>query len=443
MGINVRLRKGFDIKLAGKALNDITEIPASDIFAVKPTDFQSLTPKLLVKQGDEILAGQALFYDKSNPEINFPSPVSGEVLEIVRGDKRKVLAVKILADKETKNIKVKIPEVLDIDGIRNTIAAANLWPVFRQRPFAVIVDPADTPKAIFVSTFDSAPLAPDLSYVINQNRQAFDKGLEVLNILSGKNLQVGVSGENGLKDIKSGEVNSFSGPHPAGNVGIQIHHVSPVKAGEKVWYVDAQDVVVIGKLFRDGIYDATRIVPITGSEINDPKYLQLKVGQSLSGVYQKLVKGNNVRFIQGNVLSGAMSHPEDYLSFYTSQLTAIPEGDQPEFLGWLLPSAGKLSLSRTFFSWLMPGKIYDLDTNMHGEERAFVMSGQYEKVLPMNIYPVHLLKSILAKDIERMEALGIYEIAEEDFALCEFVCTSKINVQEIVRDGLDLMRSEV
>ena len=443
MGMTVRLRKGFDIKLAGKAAASITDIPATDIFAVKPTDFQSLTPKLLIRQGDEILAGQALFFDKANPDIKFPSPVSGEIVDIVRGDKRKVLEIKILADKSPKNNTTSIPANLDVESVKNVISQANLWPVFRQRPFAIIANPADTPKAIFVSTFDTAPLAPDLGYVIAQNRVAFDKGLAILDILSGQKLHVGVDARQPLEGIKNGEVHQFSGPHPAGNVGIQIHHISPVKIGEVAWYIDAQDVIMLGKLFSTGTYDPSRMIAITGSEINNPEYLNLRIGQSLSAVYEQYVVGNNVRFIQGNVLTGVKSHQEDYLSFYTSQLTAIPEGDEPEFLGWLVPSPKKLSLSRALPSWLMPNKIYKLDTNLHGEERAFVMSGQYEKVLPMNIYPVHLLKSILAKDIERMEALGIYEIAEEDMALCEFVCTSKINVQEIVREGLELMRTEV
>lgn len=441
MGKSIRLKKGYDIKLLGEASKEISEIPAAEVFAVKPTDYLSITPKLVVKVGDEVLAGSSLFFDKKRPDINFPSPVSGEVVEIVRGAKRKVLEVRILADKTTKYVKTAIPAKLGAQNIKDTLLKGNLWSLLRQRPFSIIPSIDENPKGIFVSTFDSAPLAPDLSFVIGQNKAAFDKGLAILSELSSGNLEVGTQAGTSL-GISSGNQNEFSGPHPSGNVGVQIHHVSPIRAGESVWYLDAQDVIVLGEFFNSGEYHADRVVAVTGSEVSSPSYIKVKVGQSLTKLFAEQVSESNVRFIQGNVLSGATSHKEDFLSFYTSQLTVIPEGNKAEFLGWLLPSAKKLSLSRTYFSWLMPNKKYDVDTNTHGEERAFVMSGQYEKVLPMNIMPVQLLKSIMAGDIERMEALGIYEVAEEDLALCEFVCTSKIEVQKIVREGLDLMRTE-
>ncbi|AWV97768.1 Na(+)-translocating NADH-quinone reductase subunit A [Arcticibacterium luteifluviistationis] len=441
MGKSIRLKKGYDIKLLGEASKEISEIPVADIFAVKPTDYLSITPKLVVKEGDEVLAGSSLFFDKKRPEINFPSPVSGEVVEIVRGAKRKVLEIRILADKTSKYAKTPIPTKLEAQNIKDALLKGNLWSLLRQRPFSIIPSIEEQPKAIFVSTFDTAPLAPDLSFVIEQNKIAFDKGLAVLSELSSGNLEVGTEAGSSLS-LSAGTQNEFSGPHPSGNVGVQIHHVSPIKAGETIWYLDAQDVIILGEFFNSGEYHAERLVPITGSEVSTPSYIKAKVGQSLTKLFSEQVSESNVRFIQGNVLSGAISHKEDFLSFYTSQLTVIPEGNKAEFLGWLLPSAKKLSLSRTYFSWLMPNKKYDVDTNTHGEERAFVMSGQYEKVLPMNIMPVQLLKAIIAGDIEKMEALGIYEIAEEDLALCEFVCTSKIEVQKIVREGLDLMRTE-
>jgi Na+-transporting NADH:ubiquinone oxidoreductase subunit A len=441
MGKSIRLKKGYDIKLIGEASKEIINIPSAEIFAVKPTDFLNMTPKMVVKVGDEVLAGDALFFDKKRPEINFPSPVSGEIVEILRGAKRKILEVRILADKEIKFKKVAIPFKLDADSVKETLLQANLWSLLRQRPFSIIPNTADSPKAIFVSTFDSAPLAPDLSFVIEQNKSSFDKGLEVLSALSSGHLNVGLSANSSLS-VSTGNATGFSGPHPAGNVGIQIHHTDAIKPGETVWYVDTQDVVVLGKLFDTGEYHADRIIALTGSEVNNPRYFNAKVGQSLTGILSESVTSENVRYIQGNVLTGALSHKEDYLSAYTSQMTIIPEGNKAEFLGWLLPSTKKLSLSRTYFSWLMPNKKYTIDTNTHGEERPFVVSGQYEKVLPMNIMPVQLLKAILAGDIERMEALGIYEISEEDFALCEFVCASKIEVQKLVRQGLDLMLSE-
>jgi len=441
MGKSIRLKKGYNIKLIGEASKEILEIPATEIFAVKPTDYLSLTPKLVVKEGTEILAGDSLFFDKQRPEINFPSPVSGEVVEIVRGAKRKVLEIRILADKTIKYAKVKVPATLDAENIKETVLGANLWSLFKQRPYGIIPNSVDTPKAIFVSTFDTAPLAPDLSFVISLNKDAFDKGLAVLDVLSGGNLEVGVSSSNPVT-VSSGNTSEFSGPHPAGNVGIQIHHVNPIKSGEKVWTMGVQDVIVLGDLFNTGEYHAERIVALTGSQVNAPVYIKVKVGQSLTGVLSEKVSGDNVRYIQGNVLTGKVSHKEDTLSFHTSQITVIPEGNYSEFLGWTLPGLNKLSLSRTFFSWLMPNKKYDIDTNTHGERRPYVVSGQYEKVLPMNIMPVQLMKSIMANDIERMESLGIYEVVEEDMALCEFVCTSKIEVQKVLREGLDLMLTE-
>lgn len=440
MGKSFRLKKGFDIQLVGEAIKEIQEIPVSEVFAVKPPDYLGVTPKLTVKVGDEVQVGDSLFFDKKRPDINFASPVSGEVVEIVRGAKRVVLEIRVLADKEQKYGSVKLPSTLTPESIKEALLKGNIWSIIKQRPFAKIANPGDQPKAIFVSTFDSAPLAPDLDFILSQNQKAFDKGLEVLNILSEGNLHVGKRPESSL-NISSGEVHTFSGPHPAGNVGVQIHHISPVKPGDLVWCLDAQDVVILGQFFTDGQYHPERIVALTGSEVKEPKYLKLKIGQSLKPVFEG-ISDEDVRYIQGNVLTGGTSHKDDFLSFYISQLTVIPEGAHSEFLGWLLPSTSKLSLSRTFFSWLMPNKKYDLNTNTHGEERAFVVSGQYEKVLPMNIMPVQLLKSILAKDIERMEALGIHELAEEDLALCEFVCTSKIDVQQILREGLNLLEEE-
>lgn len=441
MGKSIRLKKGYDIKLTGEAQKEILDAPASEIFAVKPTDFRSVTPKLQVKVGDEVMVGDALFFDKQNEEIRFGSPVSGEVVEIVRGAKRRILEIRILPDKTQKFSKVDIPSSIDAASVKETLLKANLWFLIRQRPFNITANPADEPTGIFVSLFDTAPLAPDLGFVAEQNKEALHKGLEVLNALSGGKLYLGKPSDSDFS-FSAAEVNSFSGPHPAGNVGIQMHHTHPLKPGEKAWYLDLADVITVGHLFTDGRFNPERIIAITGSEVISPKYYKLKLGQSLKSLFSENVNDRDVRLIQGNVLTGATSHNEDFLSFFVSQLTAIPEGAHSEFLGWLLPSTSKLSLSRTFFSWLMPNKKYDLDTNLHGEERAFVVSGQYEKVLPMNIMPVQLLKAILAKDIERMEALGIHEISEEDMALCEFVCTSKINVQEIVREGLDMMMAE-
>ncbi|TNE68615.1 MAG: Na(+)-translocating NADH-quinone reductase subunit A [Bacteroidetes bacterium] len=452
MGKTINIRRGFDIKLKGAADKTISELPTSDVVAVKPPDFTGVVPKLLVNPGDDVVAGQPLFFDKNRPNLRFPSPVSGEVAEVVRGAKRRILEVRILADR--KDIRYKEfpkadPASLDRAKVIEQLVDSGCWQYIRQRPYSIIADPVDMPKAVFVSCFDSAPMAPDMGYVVNLDKENFQAGLQALNVLANGQLHVGVrDGADGqvsdsdIAVVPADRIHHFRGPHPAGNVGVQIHHVNPIKKDEMVWTVNIQDVIIIGRLFREGRFRADRVFALTGSCVNEPQYFQAVTGQRMSTVLNGRLNSDHCRVIQGNVLTGKKSSSDDFLSFYTNQITVIPEGDQPEFFGWLLPGFKKLSLSRTFFSWLAPNRVYDLDTNMHGEERAFVISGQYDRVLPMNIYPVYLLKAILARDIERMEQLGIYEVAEEDFALCEFVCTSKINVQEIVAEGLAYMQTE-
>ena len=445
MGKQIKISKGFDIKIVGAPTHDLESLPPSDIFVLKPSDFKDLTPKLMVGEGDTVLAGQKIFFDKDRPEIGFVSPVSGEVIEIVRVEKRRISEIKILADKKIEYKQFEVGSQNTKEGIKDILLESGCWSYIRQRPFDTIPDTTSIPKAIFVSLFDTAPLAPDYDFVLKNKKVELKKGLEVLATLSSGNLQIGVPNSSTSEftgNINGASVNEFKGPHPAGNVGIHIHHISPILPGQSVWYLNPQDVCIIGNLFLTGKYDATRIIALGGSGVVDPQYYEILTGQTLRSILEKKIKEDNQRIIQGNVLTGVKSSESDYLSFYTNQITVISEGNQPEFLGWILPGFNKLSLSRSYFSWLNKSKTYDLDTNTHGEERAFVVSGQYEKVLPMNIMPVILLKAILAQDIERMEQLGIYEVSEEDFALCEFVCTSKIEVQQIIKQGLELMQKE-
>ncbi len=452
MGKTINIRRGYDIRLVGEAEKVLEEAPFSDLFAVKPSDFPAITPKLLVAPGDEVVAGQALFYDKDRPNLRFPSPVSGEVTEIVRGEKRRILEVRILADREVRYLEFPRADLARLDraSVIQQLLDSGCWQYLRQRPFSIIADPVDVPKAIFVSGFDSAPLAPDWGFALAAERENLQAGLHVLRILANDNLHVGLRSDesNGLREADLGgsvpaeNIHRFCGPHPAGNVGIHIHHIDPIQPGEKVWTINAQDVVIVGRLFREGHFRADRVLALTGGCVTKPRYVRVWTGQRMSDVLDGQLNADHVRIIQGNVLTGKTSSAADFVSFYTNQITVIPEGDKPEFLGWLLPGFHKLSLSRTYFSWLWPKRRYNLDTNTHGEERAFVMSGEYEKVLPMNILPTYLLKAILARDVERMEQLGIYEVAEEDFALCEFVCTSKVPVQRILAEGLEYMRKE-
>lgn len=449
----ITLHKGYDIKLVGEAGFTLTDLPVSEVVAIKPPDFPGLVPKMIVAEGDEILAGQPLFFDKNNPKIKFVSSVSGEVAEIVRGAKRRIMEVRIIPDRGERRYAQGTPSdplLLSREKIVDQLLEAGCWNYIRQRPFSLIANPEDTPKSIFVSCFDTAPLAPDLGYIIDLEKENFQTGLVVLNQLAAGNLHVSIRAKATGKDVSADafkiiapeRIHPVQGPHPAGNVGIQIHHLDPIKKGEVVWYVHPQDVIIIGRLFREGRYRADRVVALTGSSVKAPQYFRAVTGQTMASILNSRIEADTARIIQGNVLTGTTSSTDDFLSHYTNQITVIPEGDEPEFLGWLTPGIKKLSLSRTFFSWLFPDRNYQLDTNMHGEERAFVMTGQYDKVLPMNIMPVILLKSILARDIERMEQLGIYEVAEEDFALCEFVCTSKIEVQRIIAEGLDMVRLE-
>jgi Na+-transporting NADH:ubiquinone oxidoreductase subunit A len=449
MGRKINITRGLDIRLAGEASKIFLNTSLPEVFAVQPTDFPGVIPRLLVEPGDEVKAGSPLFSDKSNEAIKFCSPVSGEVAEIVRGDKRKVLEVKILADKELEYLSFKKvhPQHLNREDVIAMILEGGAWPLIRQRPFGIIANPGDKPKSVFISCFDTNPLAPDINFIMQHGEADFQTGIDALKKLTeGKihlNLKAGVQASPVFTNAKGTEVNYISGPHPAGNVGVQIHHIDPVNKGEVVWCVNPQDVLVIGRLFNEGRFDASKVVVLTGSQVKNPAYYKTIAGASVKHIIEngEMKEGDN-RIISGNVLTGRKISEEGFLRFYDSQITIIPEGKEPEFFGWLKPGVNKFSMSRTFLTWLTPGKQHRLNTNLHGEERPFVVSGQYEKVFPMDIYPVHLLKSILVEDVDLMEKLGIYEVVEEDFALCEFVCTSKIESQDIIRRGIEIMRKE-
>ncbi len=435
--------------MLGIAEKNIAGAVSPAMYAVKPVDFPGLTPKLDVHPGDTVEAGSPLFHDKQNPEIKFTSPVSGKVVSVDRGDRRKILEVVVEKDGDRSvDFGKADPDRLSGEQVREAMLRSGLWPAVRQRPYHVIANPAGQPKSVFVSCFDTAPLAPDYNFILeNSSVSHFKTGIKALSKLTtGKVnlvLKNGADGNKLLEGLGGVEISWFSGPHPAGNVGIHIHHLDPVNKGETVWYVNFQDVITIGKLFSEGVYKPERLVALTGSEVLKPRYHKMLAGASVISFLEGNVKEGNLRVISGNVLTGTRIEQTGYLGFYDSQITVIPEGNYFEMFGWALPGIGKLSFSRTFLSSLFPRKTYRPDTNFHGGERAFVVTGLYEKVLPMDIYPMQLLKSIIARDIDMMENLGIYEVAEEDFALCEFVCPSKIEIQSIVREGLDLIRQEM
>ncbi|MCK5822660.1 MAG: Na(+)-translocating NADH-quinone reductase subunit A [Bacteroidales bacterium] len=445
----IKIKKGLNIKLEGEAEKIFIKEPLAETYAVKPTDFRAVVPKLDVQVKEEVLAGTRLFHDKKNPKINFVSPISGRVEAINRGERRRIIEIIIRADKE---IRYKQFEKIELENISKTdlinkLLKAGLWPFIQQKPFNLIANPDDKPKVIFVSGFDSSPLAPDYDFILHDEKKSFQKGIDVLTKLASGKIHLGVNARFPLsklfKQLKGVEIHEFLGPHPSGNVGIQIHHINPINKGEKVWFVNPQDVVTIGRFVEKGVYDASKIIALCGSEILKPRYYKIINGTSIKNIIKDNITQNKLRFITGNVLTGTKIQSKGYLGFYDSQITVIPEGDQYKFMAWVAPGFKKYSNSRTFFSGLIPRKKYKLDANLNGEERSFVVSGQYEKVFPMKIFPVFLLKAILANDIEKMEKLGIYEVCEEDFALCEFVCSSKIKVQSIISKGIDMMLKEM
>lgn len=438
--------------MAGKAAPQVTEVEPADTVSIKPTDFHGLyMPKVLVKEGDSVKAGTALFHDKKFETFMFTSPVSGEVVEVKRGEKRKLLEIKILADRKNEFEEFKKYTVSELANAQSADLKAQLlksgvWANLVQRPYGLVADPSATPKAIHISSFDSSPLAPEYSILFKGQDNFFQAGVDVLKRLTTGMVHLNVHSSMEIptvfSQVKGAELNKFSGKHPAGCVGVQIHHIDPINKGDIVWTINPLGVIQIGKLFLNGVYDASKIVALTGSEVKKPQYYKTVVGASVKKLLANNLNSDHVRCISGNVLTGTNIGKDGHIGFFDNQITVIPEGDKHEFLGWILPSTTKLSFSRAFglMSFLAPNKEYKLDSNTHGEPRAFVATGVFEKVTPMDLYPVQLLKSILANDVDEMEELGIYEVIEEDLALCEFVDVSKHNVQQILRDGIDLMR---
>ena len=448
MSLNISLKRGLKLNLKGSPDKVYAPLQASEEYVVKPTDFHLLTPKLVVKENDKVKAGDTLFYDKYNDKIKFSAPVSGSVKEIIRGQKRRILKVVIKADKDIKYkpFEVGNSDQLSRDQIIETMLEAGVWPFVRQRPYDIIANPKDMPKAIFISAFNSTPLSIDNDFALYGMEELFQKGINYIRKLTNGKTHLNIDGSINASTVfssaKGVQINKFSGPHPSGNVGIQIHHIDPINKNDVVWYLDPQDVIIIARLFDQGIYDVSRIIALAGPQVKKPRYYRCVSGANIANLILDNVKDGDNRFISGDIFSGDKIDKNGSLGFYHTSVLVIEEGNKQEFLGWMLPGFNKFSTSRTFFSWLSPNKKYTLNANMHGEERAYVMTGEYEKVLPMDIYPSHLIKSIMVEDIELMEQLGIYEVAPEDFALCEFVCTSKINVQQIIRNGLDLLIKE-
>ena len=443
------LKQGHDILLAGEPAKEIDHLVKATTFALQPGDFIGISPipKVTVEKGQEVKAGDPLFFDKKNPSVIYCSPVSGEVLDVRRGAKRAIKEVVVLADKEMKYRSYDLPnlETCSREELVTFLLESGAWPLIRQRPFDIVADHTIIPQNIFISTFDTAPLAPDFDLIIEGQGPAFQKGLDVLNKLTANKVYLGVNGKGAspvFTHAQGVEICYFTGPHPAGNVGIQMHHTNPIDLKDPAWVLGVQEVVTLGKLFAEGRFDASRIVALTGDELAAPKYVKTYQGANIGDLVKNNLKGDNVRLVAGDVLTGATVTGDNFLRFFDDQVTTLEEGDDYEMFGWLLPITPRPSVSKTFPNFLFPDLKFKANTNTHGEKRAFVVTGQYEKVLPMDILPQHLMKAILVNDLERMEGLGIYELSEEDVALCEFVCTSKQPLQSILREGLETMREQ-
>ncbi|WP_010136560.1 Na(+)-translocating NADH-quinone reductase subunit A [Ochrovirga pacifica] len=449
MSQDIRVKKGLSIKLKGQAALTTAVADRSDFYAIKPTDFHGITPKLVVKAGDEVSVGDVVFFSKEDDRVKFTSPVAGIVKEVQRGAKRKVLAVIIEAKSEDsfKDFGAANPLDLDREAVLGKILESGSFAYVKQRPYDIVANPSDTPKAIFISSFDTAPLAPNYAYALKGKEDAFQAGINALSKLTEGNVYLGVNSSEAtfFDKVEKATILRVSGKHPAGNVGTQISNVSPINQGERVWTLNPQGVAIIGELFLTGKYNPTKLVAIAGSKVNNPQYFSLKAGQNIQKVLAENTVTEGARVISGNVLTGTQITADDYLGFYDNLVTVLPEGDQNRFMGWLpfVGSGSIHSFSKTSFSWLAGNKTYDLNTSLNGEERALVVTGEFEKVVALDVYPLQLIKACMASDIEKMENLGIYEVIPEDFALVDYIDPSKTEAQVIIRNGLDLMIKEV
>ena len=448
MSKDIRIKKGLDIKLVGAAKAQTNPTKLSATYKVSLEDFHGLTPKLIVKEGGEVQAGGPLFFDKNNEAVKVVSPVSGVLTTVERGARRRIISLTITPGADQTPVTHPVLDVskASSEEIKTYLLASGFWPFVKQRPYDIVADPLQAPKAIFIYAHNTAPLAADLDYVLSGQEVLLQKAVTALAALTTAKVHVSVSGNNapmaGLKDC---EVHVVSGPHPAGLVGTQINKIDPINKGEVVWTLAAQDLLILGNLLETGVFNASRTFSLGGSVIENPQYFSALIGAELAPILKSAgTTIDNYRLINGDVLTGKTSSAEGHLGYKNNSVVALPEGDDYEFFGWNKPVFNKVSTTRALtFSWLFPKKKYDLDTNTNGEHRAFVVTGGYEEVFPLDIYPLQLLKACMVKDLDEMENLGLYEVAPEDFALTEFVCISKQPHQQIIREGLDFLQKEI
>jgi Na+-transporting NADH:ubiquinone oxidoreductase subunit A len=443
MSKDIRIKKGHTLRLKGETEKTLVDAPRSGTFAVKPPDFHSVIPKMVLKEGARVEAGDELFFSKYAEQVKFTSPVSGTLKEIKRGEKRRIMEVIIDADPSDtyREFGTMDPLSVDAEAVKNRILESGCWAFINQRPYDIVADPKDNPKAIFISAFNTAPLSPDVEFILKDKMDAFQAGINALSRMAKVHLSV-AHDSSLFGNVKNVELHKVSGPHPASNVGVQIHHIDPINMGERVWTVKPEDVAIIGDLFMSGRFNAVRTIAVAGSEAENRKYFRTKIGANVADIVGTV--GNDVRIISGDVLTGQKLTNGQYVGFFPNLISLIPEGNKYRMFGWLPFTYNDIpSKSRTNLSWMFPKKKYTVNTNLHGEVRALVVTGEMEEVMPMDIFPMQLIKACMAGDIEKMENLGIYEVAPEDFALIDYVNTSKIEAQEIIRLGLDLMITEV
>lgn len=446
----IKIKKGIDIHLVGEAKKEVKNYEPQ-LFAIKPHDFIGVVPKMHVAEGDDVKVGTVLFHDKNNESVFFTSPVSGKVKAIVRGEKRVILQVVIESDGtfETIDFGKADPSKLSRNEIVEKLVQSGTWTMLRQRPYSTIAKTQDEPKCIAVSMFDTAPLAPDNNFIVKDQMAAIKAGVEALAKLTKGMVYLNVNSSETQQALaslnfsaKNVTITEFQGPHPAGNVSTQLNVLSPINKGETVWYTYAQNLIAIGNLFLNGVYDSSRVVAFTGSEVKEPMYYRTRIGADMSGLYDNIAT-ENVRIISGNVLTGKKINGENFLGYYDSQVTVIPEGDHYQLFGWLAPNFKKFTSTNTMGASLCKKSKKVLDTNLNGGIRPLIMTGNFEKVFPFDIYPMQLIKACIIKDIDQMEELGIYEIDAEDFALCEVIDPSKTAIQQIVRESLEMLRKEM
>lgn len=444
----VKISKGLNINLKGAPVAEFTSVAPAKLYALMPADFTRVTPKVVVKPEDKVKTGDPLFFDKENPELQFVSPVSGTVVAVNRGERRRVLSVVVESDGKFESVEYKAKDVLSLsaDEVKADLLKAGLFGFFRQRPYDVIAVPGDTPRAIYVSAFDSKPLAVNFEIALKGNEDDFQTGLDALSRIAPVHLGICACQKSAALNVaKNVTTTIFKGPHPAGNVGVQINKTAPINKGEIVWTIGAEEVIFIGRLFNKGKVDFTRTVALAGSEVKNPSYSKMILGAQISNLVEgRLDNKYELRIIDGNVLTGKKTTADGFLGAFSTEITVIPEiMGGAEMLGWIAPRFSMFSTSRSYFSWLSPSRKYTIDARIKGGERHMIMSNEYDKVFPMDIYPEYLLKAIITGNIDKMEQLGIYEVAPEDFALCEFVDSSKLEIQRIVREGLDKLRAEM